>query len=128
MICSIVLFDKRFIDLDLDVIGGIHYRGKNTSLDIFCISKTTPRYSQFEDISKYEFLIIPQCIGDVLPGTFNIGEVWAEREEIGKDGWWVWRIDWKMAEAVIDEFIIRCKYLKKMEMQAKYKMECRKRK
>lgn len=128
MICSIVLFDKRFIDLDLDVIGGIHYRGKNTSLDIFCISKTTPRYSQFEDISKYEFLIIPQCIDDVLPSTFNIGEVWAEREEYKYTGWWHWRIDWKMAEMVIDEFIIRCKYLKKMEAQAKYKMECRKRK
>lgn len=128
MFCSIILFDKRFIDLDLDVVGGIHYRGKDACLDIFCISETCPRYKQFENISKYEFLIIPQSIDDVIPGTFNLGQVWAEREEIRKDGWWCWRVDWKMAEMVINEFIIRCKYLKKMEAQAKYRMKCRKRK
>ena len=130
MLCSIILFDKRFIDLDLDVIGGIHCRGKGMCLDIFCISKTCPRYKQSENISKYEFLIVPQSIDDVLPGTFNLGQVWADYEVLGleKDGWWHWRVDWEMAEMVINEYIIRCKYLKKMEAQAKYRMKCMKRK
>ena len=126
MQCNIIKYDKRFIDLDLDVIGGIHYEAGDNGIcirmDTFLCSKTVPRFKDFEE-KWCEFLIVPESIVDVLPNVLIVGEVWAEMENV--NDWWTWQIDRGMAEMAIMDFYIRVNYLKHMSTALKHQAELR---
>ena len=128
MQCNIIKYDKRFIDLDLDVIGGIHYEARENGtcirMDTFLCSKTVPRFKDFEG-ERCEFLIVPESIVDVLPDVHIVGEVCAVEENVNE--WWTWQIDRRMAEMVIMDFYVRSNYLKHMSMALKHQAELRKR-
>ena len=118
MLCSIIRFDPRFIEYDLDVIAGLHYEvskdGICTRLDVFPCSSNIPKYSELsrETILKCPLIVIPSSMTDVLLGTVNIGEVYADIERVG-DFWW-WIVDTSMAKLVIQELYIRLRYIKEM--------------
>lgn len=126
MQCSIIKYDKRFIDFDLDVIGGIHYEARENGtcirMDTFLCSKTIPRFKDFER-AKCEFLTVPESIVDVLPDVHIVGEVWAEERNVNE--WWTWQIDRGMAEMVIMDFYVRANYLKHMSIALKHQAELR---
>ena len=128
MLYNIIKFDQRFIDLDLDVIGGIHYEAEENGtcirMDAHMCSLTMPRFKYFENPGRCEFLIVPESIADVLPGVVVIGEVWAEEAHV-RD-WWSWNIDRRMAEMIIMDFYVRLNYLKRMEVALKHQTELRK--
>ena len=126
MQCNIIKYDKRFVDLDLDVIGGIHYEARENGtcirMDTFLCSKTIPRFKDFER-AKCEFLIVPESIVDVLPDVHIVGEVWAEEKNV--NDWWTWQIDRGMTEMTIMDFYVRVNHLKHMSMALKHQAELR---
>ncbi len=108
MECVIIKNDQRFYDYDLDVIAVVRYEEENyilTRIDVIPIVQTRTRFSEYEDPERYQFLVIPKAIVDVVPDLIILGEVYAE------EGNNYWNPDGGIIKITVIDYLIKLFYL-----------------
>ena len=101
ILCSIILFDKRFVDFDLDIIGGIHHYIAHDEFVPVYFSSDLPCNATRDLTLGCAYLVVPKSIDDIFANVYKVGEIYADlyRHESG----WMYRFDIRKAQRIIEE-------------------------